>query len=129
MTTVAERLIEVRGRIDAAARGAGRDPAEVTLVAISKKQPFERLLEAYAAGVRDFGENTAQGLVERVEAFEAAGVGADIRWHFVGQLQSNKVKTVAPRAWRIHSLDRVALAETLSKRAGGGGVADRAPAS
>ena len=80
-----------------------------------KRQPLERVLEAYELGVRDFGENQAQSFKERVEAFEARGL-RDVRWHFIGHLQTNKAKIVAPLAHRIHSVDRWSLVESISRR-------------
>jgi pyridoxal phosphate enzyme (YggS family) len=99
------RLEAVRARVAAAAARAGRDPAGITLVAVSKTATDEQVLEAYASGHRDFGENRAGELAER-----AARLPADIRWHFVGRLQGNKVRQVRPVAHLLHSLDRAALA-------------------
>ena len=77
------------GRVRTAAQSVGRTPDEIRLIAVSKRQPFERLEEAYRLGLRDFGENTAQGLAARVRECDAAGLRG-IRWHFVGRLQRNK---------------------------------------
>jgi len=112
--TVAARLADIRGRIDAACRGAGRDPSEVTLVAVSKVHPVARILEAYEAGQRDFGESYAQELRDK-----AAELPDDVRWHFIGRLQTNKAKYVAPRAHRVHALTAPKQAEALVKRAPG----------
>jgi pyridoxal phosphate enzyme (YggS family) len=112
---IKERLDKVRDRVRASAKSVGRTPDEIRLIAVSKRQPFELLEEAYRLGVRDFGENTAQGLAQRVHDCESAGLRG-IRWHFVGQLQSKKARTVAPNSYLIHSLDRMSLAESLSRR-------------
>jgi hypothetical protein len=112
---IKDRLDDIKERVRASAKSVGRTPDEIRLIAVSKRQPFERLEEAYRLGLRDFGENTAQGLAQRVRDCDAAGLRG-IRWHFVGQLQSNKVRLVAPNSYLIHSLDRLSLAEALSRR-------------
>ncbi|MBT6488873.1 MAG: YggS family pyridoxal phosphate-dependent enzyme [Deltaproteobacteria bacterium] len=112
---IKDRLDDIKARVRASAKSVGRTPDEIRLIAVSKRQPFERLEEAYRLGLRDFGENTAQGLAQRVRDCDAAGLRG-IRWHFVGQLQSNKVRLVAPNSYLIHSLDRLSLAEALSRR-------------
>ena len=89
MSTVAERLAEVRERIREAAEAAGRDPASVRLVAVSKTHPPEAIREAYAAGQRDFGENYAQELASKAEALKDL---PDVRFRFIGGLQKNKAK-------------------------------------
>jgi pyridoxal phosphate enzyme (YggS family) len=102
---VAHRLNEVTERIAAAAARAGRSPAEITLVAVSKTAGPADLLAAYRTGHRDFGENRAAHLVER-----AAVLPGDARWHFLGRLQGNKVARVRPVTHLLHSLDRADLA-------------------
>ncbi len=109
---IAEALAEVRARIDRAARAAGRDPAAVTLVAVSKTKPVEAIREAYAAGQRVFGENYAQELATKAEALS----DLDIAWHFIGHLQSNKAKLVARAANVTHTVDSPALAKVLGRR-------------
>ena len=86
--SVAARLAEVRARIDAAARGAGRDPSSVRLVAVSKTFPIDAVREAYAAGHRDFGENRVQEALEKIGASQ----DLDLRWHLLGHLQTNKAR-------------------------------------
>ena len=113
MTTVAEGLSETKARIDRAARAAGRDPGTILLVAVSKTKPASAIREAYDAGHRDFGENYAQELVEKA----ATLAGLDIRWHFIGHLQSNKARVVAPIASLVHTVDSIGLARELAKRA------------
>ena len=112
---IKERLADIRARVRASAKSVARTPDEIRLIAVSKRQPFELVEQAYRLGLRDFGENTAQGLAQRVHDCDAAGLRG-IRWHFVGQLQSNKVRVVAPNSYLIHSLDRLSLAEALSRR-------------
>ena len=88
-------------------------PAGVTLVAVSKTHPAAAIREAYAAGLRDFGENYAQEWREKADALHDL---ADLRWHFIGGLQTNKVKYLAGRVTAIHTLDRLELAREISKR-------------
>ena len=86
-------------------------PASVTLVAVSKFKSEKDILEAYEAGQRDFGENYVQELVEKAEALPK-----DIRWHFIGHLQSNKVKYIAPFVHLIHSVDSLKLLKEINKQ-------------
>jgi pyridoxal phosphate enzyme (YggS family) len=111
--SVAEQLGVVRGRIVAAAVAAGRDPASVRLVAVSKTKPAAMIREAYAQGQRDFGENYAQELESKAQ--ELADLEG-ICWHFIGHLQTNKAKFVARHAHVIHTLDRPELVNELGKR-------------
>jgi pyridoxal phosphate enzyme (YggS family) len=113
---IAAALATVRSRIAAAITASGRDPASVQLVAVGKTQPSSALREAYAAGQRDFGENYAQEL--RDKARELADLPG-IRWHFIGRLQTNKAKYVAPVAYRVHAIESVPEAEALAARATG----------
>src|SRR3990167_8008519 len=99
--TLAERIEAVRTRIAQSAQRVGRSANEITLVAVSKGQPIECVLDAHRAGVRDFGENTAQGLERKAIAMQEAGCAA--RWHFIGRLQRNKVNTVLRYAQVVHS--------------------------
>jgi hypothetical protein len=112
--SIRDRLAEVRARIDAAAGAAGRRPEDVKLIAVSKTKPPEAIREAYAAGQRAFGENYAQELVAKAEAL---GDLPGIEWHFIGHLQTNKVKYVARIARAVHTVDSAALARELGKRA------------
>ncbi|NUO48178.1 MAG: YggS family pyridoxal phosphate-dependent enzyme [Polyangiaceae bacterium] len=111
---VTEQLLEVRRRIERAAREASRDPASVALLAVSKGHPADRLREAYAAGQRLFGENYAQELAGK--AGELADL-ADMVFHFIGHLQRNKVKDVVRSARVIETVDRIELATEIEKRA------------
>jgi pyridoxal phosphate enzyme (YggS family) len=106
-------LTEVRRRLTVAADRAGRDPADVTLVAVSKTVGPAEIAEAYEAGHRDFGENRSADL-----AAKAAVLPDDIVWHFVGSLQSRKAKEVAPYASVVHSVDRESLLRAWSRTEG-----------
>lgn len=105
-----DRLEAVRRRVDAAARAAGRDPAGVGLVAVSKTFPAALVREAAVGGQRAFGENYAQE--GAAKAAELAGL--DLEWHFIGPLQSNKTRMVAEHFHWVHSVDRLKIAERLS---------------
>ena len=112
MSTLADRIRDLERRIADVAEGAGRDPGTVRVVAISKTVTADRVREAYAAGHRLFGENRAQELVSKTDAL----ADLPIEWHFVGRLQTNKVRFVLPRCALIHSVDRGELAERISGR-------------
>jgi hypothetical protein len=114
-----ENLIDVGEKIAAAARAAGRDPSTVTLLAVSKTVPAERVREAMRAGHDLFGENYAQELRDKAREVEGA------RWHFVGPLQRNKVKYVVGVAELIHSIDSLALLDEVAARADKLGVVQR----
>ena len=120
MSALAERLAGIKGRISQAARAAGRDPSEIRLVAVSKKMPPEAIREAYEAGQRLFGENYAQELASKADVLADL---SDIEWHFIGHLQSNKARLVAPRAKAVHAVDGVGLARELARRAEAAGRA------
>jgi hypothetical protein len=109
MSGVEERLAHIQGRIAKAAAAARRDPAEVTLIAVSKEQPEELVREAYALGVRDFGENRVQALIKRM------GLGLEgVRWHLIGPVQTNKAKELARHPpTLLHTVDRPALVDAL----------------
>ncbi|MCP4804238.1 MAG: YggS family pyridoxal phosphate-dependent enzyme [Proteobacteria bacterium] len=117
---IPDRLRAIRSRIDAACVAAGRDPADVRLVAVSKTKPSSMIREAYAAGQRDFGENYAQEL--RDKAAELVDL-TELRWHFIGHLQRNKVKYVAKAsAQLVHAVDSVKLGMEIAKRQPGASV-------
>jgi pyridoxal phosphate enzyme (YggS family) len=111
MSDIARNLGEVRGRIARAAAAAGRDPLGVALVAVSKTCGPEAIREAYAAGQRDFGENYAQELSDKARALADL---PGLRWHFIGHLQRNKAKLIAPHAALVQTVDSERLAEALS---------------
>ena len=103
----------VMERVSAACQRAGRSPRDVTLVAVSKSKGIEEIMGLYERGHRDFGENRAQ----EMEA-KAAELPADIRWHYVGALQSNKVRNVRSNTFLLHSMDRRSLANAWLKGQG-----------
>lgn len=112
-TAMPERLAAIHARISAACARAGRDPASVQLLAVSKRMPQAAIREAYALGLRHFGENYAQELRDKAEALsELRG----LRWHAIGPLQTNKAKYVAKAAYAFHALDRLEIARELSRR-------------
>lgn len=110
-------LAEVRARIAAACADAGRDPDEVTLVAVSKGQPAERVAEILALAVLDIGENKAQEAAAKAAEIAALHLDVVPRWHFIGQLQRNKARSVATFATMVHSVDRPALVTALDAAA------------
>jgi pyridoxal phosphate enzyme (YggS family) len=120
MDDAAGRVDDVRERIEAAARRAGRDPASVTLVAATKTVAAARIAEVVALGVVDVGENRAQELLAKAPEL-AAGPGPP-RWHFVGQLQRNKVAALAPWVTRWQSVDRRPLGAAIARRCPGASV-------
>jgi len=107
-----DNLKNVQGEISSAIKRAGRNENEVTLIAVSKTKPVPMLEEIYAEGIRDFGENKVQELVDKYEKLPK-----DIRWHMIGHLQTNKVKYIIDKAYLIHSVDSIKLAEVISKEA------------
>jgi len=111
MSVIADNLARIRGAIARAAERAGRDPGDVTLVPISKRQPLERVREALALGVRVLGENYAQELVARRELFP------EVEWDFVGHVQRNKARFLVPGVRLIHSVAAARTAAALSKQA------------
>jgi pyridoxal phosphate enzyme (YggS family) len=124
LTTVADRFAAVADRVERAALEAGRDPSEVTVVAVSKTFGADAVAQALAAGVTDFGENRAQELRAKAMAVEAASAAEGPRgprWHFIGHLQTNKVRHVVG-VELIHSVDRVGVAEAIARRASDKGI-------
>ena len=112
--TVAAHLAAVRAKIAAACERAGRDPAGVTIVGVTKTHPVQAVQEAIEAGLIDLGENRAQELVPKAEA--AVALRLEPRWHFVGHLQRNKVREVLPHIAVLHSLDSMRLAAEIDRR-------------
>nr|WP_205864040.1 YggS family pyridoxal phosphate-dependent enzyme [Planosporangium mesophilum] len=108
-------MSEVRGRIAAACADAGRDPGEVTLIAVTKTYPAGDVRRLVDLGVHDIGENKDQEAAPK--AAELAAAEALVRWHFVGQLQRNKAKSVVGYADLVHSVDSVPLAAALDRAA------------
>ncbi len=112
--TIAANLADVRARIAAAERAAGRAPGSVRLVAVSKKMTADDVRAALAAGQRVFGESYGQELRDKRAALEAEATPPE--WHFIGPLQSNKVKYVAGQVALIHAVDSAALLEAIDAR-------------
>lgn len=106
-------LDSVMARVDKAAALAGRDTEEITVVCVTKGRSVGEIQSLYDEGHREFGENRAQELAEKVTALPS-----DIRWHFIGPLQSNKVRIVRPTAVLLHSLDRTSLGRAWVKGPG-----------
>ncbi len=109
-TPITLRLEETRGRIARAAARAGRDPASIHLLAVSKHNPAEAVAALAAAGQSAFGESYVQEALEKVQALAHLG----LEWHFIGPLQSNKTRPIAEHFAWVHSVDRLKLAERLS---------------
>ena len=109
---VTESLKEVEKKVEEACKRAGRERSEVTLIAVGKTKPVEMLQEIYDTGVRDFGENKVQEMMDKYEVMPK-----DIHWHMLGHLQRNKVKQVLPHAVLIHSVDSLRLAEQIDQEA------------
>jgi pyridoxal phosphate enzyme (YggS family) len=116
---IADRLAAVRGRVEAAARSAERNPSSVTLVAVSKTFPIEAIRQAYAAGQRDFGENRVQEALQKM----SGSADLSIRWHLLGHLQTNKARKAAPAFSMIQSVDSVELISKLDRAAAETGTA------
>ena len=115
MSELAQRYREIVDRIDLAAKASNRSSADVTLVVVTKNHPHQLVLDLLALGARDFGENRDQEAAPKAKEIARLAT-EDFRWHFVGQLQTNKVKTVLEYANFIHSLDRESLLTELQKR-------------
>lgn len=109
---IKENIVNVEAKIKAACERAGRDYSEVTLIAVSKTKPVSDIKEAYEYGTRDYGENKVQELCDKYTVLPE-----DIRWHLIGHLQRNKVKYIIDKAFLIHSVDSVRLAEQINLEA------------
>jgi PLP dependent protein len=114
---IAARVASVRERIARAAASAGRDPASVDLLAVSKLHPPEAVAAACRAGVGQVGENYAQEMVAKMEALAGDAACASLAWHFIGRLQRNKARMVVGRAALIHAVDSIELAREIARRA------------
>ncbi len=110
--SIPDHYREVERRVEEACNSAGRSRKEITLIAVSKTKPTEQIRELMEIGVADFGENKAQELTKKHEE-----IGQLLRWHFIGHLQRNKVKSVMGKACLIHSLDSLRLAQELQREA------------
>ncbi|MFC4735519.1 YggS family pyridoxal phosphate-dependent enzyme [Bacillus daqingensis] len=117
--SVSEQLAVVNEKIRASCQKSGRDEKDVTIIAVTKYVSIERAREAVAAGITDFGENRLEGAMEKYEA-----LGDHVNWHFIGSLQSRKVKDLLHAYRIIHSLDRKSLAKEIQKRSEDGMTTD-----
>ena len=121
MSDIAANLAAVRSRLEQAARAAGRNPADIRLVAISKMFPADAVRDAFAAGQVDFGENRVQEALQKIRATAEL----HSRWHLVGHLQTNKArKVVGPFAY-VHSVDRLELMTRLDQAAAAEGTSPK----
>ncbi|OLS64051.1 YggS family pyridoxal phosphate-dependent enzyme [Pseudomonas putida] len=112
MSTLADNLSTLAARIQAAATAAGRNPADIQLLAVSKTKPASAVREAFAAGVRDVGENYLQeALGKQTELTDLP-----LTWHFIGPIQSNKTRAIAKHFDWVHSVDRLKIAQRLSEQ-------------
>lgn len=114
MASLAHSLAAVKARIAEAARAAQRSPDSIRLLAVSKTFPADDVRAAFAAGQRAFGENYVQEALAKLEAL--ADLRAQIEWHFIGPLQSNKTRPVAEHFDWVHSVDRLKIAQRLSEQ-------------
>jgi len=112
MSTLADNLSAISARITSAAQAAGRDPASVQLLAVSKTKPASAIREIHAAGVRDVGENSLQEALTKQQALS----DLPLIWHFIGPIQSNKTKAIAEHFDWVHSVDRLKIAQRLSEQ-------------
>jgi pyridoxal phosphate enzyme (YggS family) len=115
LSDISGHIRDVRKRIDEAAVRSKRQAADVTLLAVTKTMSIETIQKAYEAGLRDFGENRVQEALQKM-----GSLPSDVRWHLIGQLQSNKINKIIGKFVLIHSVDSLHLAETLSSRVGSG---------
>lgn len=109
---IVENLEEVEKNISEACKRSGRNRKEVTLIAVSKTKPVEDLMQAYNAGIREFGENKVQEMTDKYDKMPR-----DIHWHMIGHLQKNKVKYIIDKAELIHGVDSYELAKEISRQA------------
>lgn len=115
LQSIADNIAKVRARVAVACDRAGSDPARVTLIAVSKTHSASAVAAAYAAGLRDFGENRVQEATAKIDALAPTGVAPT--WHLIGNLQRNKVAPAVERFQYIHSVDSERLAIAISERA------------
>jgi pyridoxal phosphate enzyme (YggS family) len=109
VTQITKQLVRLHQRVESAAKSVGRDPDSIRILAVSKKQPIEALVEAYGAGVRDFAENYLQEALDKIPAIEPDAV-----WHFIGPVQSNKTRPIAANFDWVHTVMNQRIATRLS---------------
>lgn len=112
MDNIKENIAAIRKEVEQICRDCGRNPQEVTLIAVSKTMEPDRINEAVACGITDLGENKVQEVMDKYDL-----IPKSVRWHLIGHLQSNKVKYIIDKVELIHSVDSVSLAEEINKRA------------
>jgi PLP dependent protein len=112
--SISEHIAQIRGRMDAAARRAGRNPEEISLMAVTKTVPSERIREAYNAAIRLFGENRVRDFADKAELLRDL---ADAEWHMIGHLQTNKTAKAAEFFAAVDSVDSLRLAHKLNESA------------
>ncbi|PIB47892.1 hypothetical protein AOA57_16650 [Pseudomonas sp. 2588-5] len=112
MSTIADNIGQVSQRIRAAADAVQRDASSIHLLAVSKTKPAQAVREAYAAGMRDFGENYLQEALGK----QAELTDLPLSWHFIGPIQSNKTRAIAENFAWVHSVDRLKIAQRLSEQ-------------
>ena len=108
---IKSNIAEIRKSIESVCARCGRNPDDVRLVAVSKTKPAAMINDAAAAGQQLFGESYVQDFIDKVD-----DVSGDVQWHFIGGLQSNKVKYLRGKVAMIHSVDRISLAEEINKQ-------------
>ena len=116
MSTIDDKLKDVRARVTAACKKAGRDPASVTLLAVSKTFPAQAVAQAAASGQRAFGENYIQEGVDKITQLADLTHRLGLQWHCIGPVQSNKTRLVAEHFDWVHSVDRLKIAQRLSEQ-------------
>ncbi len=113
MSSISENLDQIRLQIEESCKKSGRNPEEITLIAVSKTKPNEAIIAAYGANQLHFGENRMQELQDKMESIELNG----IEWHMIGTMQSNKIKYIADRVDWIHSVSKAKYLTEINKRA------------
>lgn len=116
MTDIAQQLGKVQQRIIQSASRAGRNAAEIKLLAVSKTRPLSDLMQAVDAGQYAFGENYLQEAIEKIPALRTARPAAPLEWHFIGPIQSNKTAAIAEHFDWVHSVDRLKIAQRLNEQ-------------
>ena len=116
MSIISANMQAVEQAIATAAEAAGRPRAAVQLLAVSKTFPFDAVLDAMETGQRAFGENYVQEGVDKVAAVAAAAPDAQVEWHFIGPIQSNKTRPIAENFAWVHAIDRLKIAQRLSEQ-------------
>lgn len=116
MNDIASRLLAIKDQIASLTHQAGRAPDDVQLLAVSKTKPIEAIYAAYQAGQRQFGESYVQEAIPKIQLLQTNSDYADIEWHFIGPLQSNKTKPVAEHFDWVHSVDREKIAQRLNEQ-------------